>query len=970
MEGNSTKALLEDLNQAQKKAVTHEEGPQLIVAGAGTGKTTVISRRVAYLIAQKLAKPSEILALTFTEKAASEMEERVDILVPYGATDSWISTFHSFCDRVLRENGLVLGLDTNYRILSQPEQVIFFQENLFEFPLDYYRPLGNPTRHIRALLGVINRAKDEDVGWDEYLDYANKLSEKSANSKDEGLKKQAQRQMEIARTYKKYQQLLKEQDKMDFGDLLFYTLKLFRNHPEVLKEYQQKFKYILVDEFQDTNYAQYQIVKLLGPPGNNITTAGDDDQSIYKFRGASISNILEFTEDYPESELVVLTKNYRSRQSILDKAYRLIQHNNPERLEEKNDIDKKLTGFPAEGEEVVFKRFDTLSSEADFIAEKIRELIEDKGYQYTDFAILLRRNKSADPYLRALNLKKIPWSFSGSQGLYDRPEIKLVTSFLRVISDPEDSRSLHFLASSELYQLDPKVLLSCLNRAHKKNRALYQIFNSGDELEIEPHQEATIQKIVKDVDQYIDKSSQRPTGEVLYEYLMEDTGYLSRLANSQSARDHRKLQNIAKFFEIVENFSEVAPYDLVPEFVRHLDLLIESGDDPSCDQADWDEDVVQVLTVHKAKGLEFKVVFIPELVKLRFPTRSRSRPIELPDELVKERLPEGDFHLQEERRLFYVAMTRACEKLYLTCGKDYGGKRTKKVSRFVMEAIDLPSSALQVQKKLPLEAVKRHAPPPERKLFFDYQMGPDEILNLSHYKIDDYLTCPLKYKFIHILRVPITQHHSVIYGQAIHEAVQLFNLQRKNEKIPPLSDLIEVFEKVWINEGFISREHEDQRFEEGKKALENFYNYELENGNQIVGVEEDFSFMQGNNRVVGRWDRIDRNEEEVILIDYKASSLKDKEKADRRTKDSLQLAIYSLAYQRIKGELPNHLQLRFLTPKVIIGKARINQKMLNKAVEKIEEAAKGIRQGNFPTDPSYRACEYCAYRGICPKTKS
>ncbi|MGH2398116.1 MAG: ATP-dependent helicase, partial [bacterium] len=410
--------ILTGLNNHQRTAVTHERGPLLIVAGAGTGKTAVITRRIAWLIATKRVRPSEILALTFTEKAATEMEERVDFLVPYGYTDVWISTFHAFGDRALRDHALEMGLTPDFRVLSRPEQVIFFRERLFEFPLEYYRPLGDPTRYIEALIALFSRAKDEDTSPAEYLAYAEDVVRQAEAAPDNReLGDRARQQLEVARTYVRYQELLAQEGLVDFGDLITLTLRLFRDRPQVLRAYQERFKHILVDEFQDTNYAQFQMVRLLaGGSAPDITVVGDDDQSIYKFRGAAISNILTFLDVYPEPTQVVLTVNYRSHQAILDPAYRLIRHNDPDRLEFRRQLDKRLQGMGPEGPDVEHVHLDTLSSEADWVASRIAAKVEAGEYRYKDFAVLVRSNADADPFLRALNLKGIPHRFTGSRG--------------------------------------------------------------------------------------------------------------------------------------------------------------------------------------------------------------------------------------------------------------------------------------------------------------------------------------------------------------------------------------------------------------------------------------------------------------------------------------------------------------------------------------------------------------------------
>jgi len=291
--------LLEGLNTAQREAVIHGEGPLLIIAGAGTGKTSVITRRIAHLISTKKAGPGEILALAFTDKAATEMEERVDLLVPYGYTEMWISTFHAFGDRVLRESGFEIGLNPDFQVLTRPEQIIFFREHLFEFPLKRYRPLSDPTSFIATLLTFISRIRDEDILPEELTAYAKGLKTKTARkSSDPALKEEAEKFSEIAQLYQVYEDLLIRQGKFDFANQVALCLELFRKRPSVLAKYRTRFRYILVDEFQDTNFAQYQLLKLLAAPRNNMTVCGDDDQSIYKFRGgqrSAISSILSMT---------------------------------------------------------------------------------------------------------------------------------------------------------------------------------------------------------------------------------------------------------------------------------------------------------------------------------------------------------------------------------------------------------------------------------------------------------------------------------------------------------------------------------------------------------------------------------------------------------------------------------------------------------------------------------------------------
>src|SRR3989338_5030115 len=411
--------LLENLNPEQKKAVTHGEGPLLIVAGAGTGNTTVITQRVAWLINEGRARSDEILAVTFTDKAAGELEERVDRLLPMGYLDLWISTFHGFCQRILQDHGLDIGLPTDFKLFDQTAQWLMVRENFDKFNLDYYRPLGNPTKFIHALLKHFSRAKDEAIEPSAYLDYIENLrlnqdraeatggrawvrQPQVTNNKfqtnpkpqiqiykkgcHEAMKQfnqeadlgEISRIEEVANAYHVYQKLLHGNDALDFGDLINYTLKLFKQRPKILDLFRNKFKYILVDEFQDTNWAQYELIKLLAASKNNLTVVGDDDQSIYKFRGASISNIMQFREDFPDLEVFSVTTNYRSYQKFLDLSYDFIQLNNPNRLEAQNldgrKISKKLKAARAGTGDFELLKFGDYIEEASGVVEKIIEI--------------------------------------------------------------------------------------------------------------------------------------------------------------------------------------------------------------------------------------------------------------------------------------------------------------------------------------------------------------------------------------------------------------------------------------------------------------------------------------------------------------------------------------------------------------------------------------------------------------------
>jgi len=506
-----------------------------------------------------------------------------------------------------------------------------------------------------------------------------------------------------------------------------------------------------------------------------------------------------------------------------------------------------------------------------------------------------------------------------------------------------------------------------LNLAHKEHRSLFSVFKEIDELEalkdLSADTRTTIPKIVKDIQEYMDLSRDNITGVVLYEYLTSRK-YFKKLTDNETVENNLKIQNIARFFDVVWAFAQVAKEDRVVHFSRYLDLLIEAGDDPGTAEADPDRDAVNVLTVHKAKGLEWPVVFMVGLIDKRFPHSGRSESIVLPEDLVKEILPEGEFHLQEERRLFYVGMTRAKERLYFTSAQDYGGVRKRKLSPFVIEALDRPRLDDVAIRSSAEDRIHRFASPAGGVSRIMAPIPTDTILNLSHYQVDDYRTCPLKYKYVHILRLPFF-HHTIVYGKAVHSAIECYYKHKINDIPVKLEDLDKAFDTAWRSIGFLSKEHHDRRRKAGRESIKRFFQTEEKTGIIPILVEEKFSFMLNANRISGRWDRVDKRDDSIVIVDFKSSEIHTQEAADKRVKKSLQLVIYAMAYARTCDNVPDEIELHFLESG-LVGKSPVTEKMFQKTEEKILEAAEGIRQRDYTAKPDYQSCRYCAYASVCP----
>ena len=440
---------------------------------------------------------------------------------------------------------------------------------------------------------------------------------------------ESRRRLELARAYAAYQRLLAANGAIDFGDQVSLALRLLRESPSAREGIQARFRYVLVDEFQDTNRAQAELVALLAQPHRNVTVVGDDDQSIYKFRGAAISNILEFRERYRNARVVVLRRNYRSRGPILDAAYRLVRHNDPDRLEVRAGIVKRLVAERGtEGAAAVHhEAFATGAEEADWIAADIARRIR-AGARPRDTAILVRTNAAADPVLRSLNLEGIPWRFSGTSGLYSRPEVRLLLAFLRAVADPASSVDVYALAASDLYGLGGEDLVAIVNMARRRNRSVFDVLEElGRQpgiLRLRPETRTAAARLVEDLRAYVALAHERSAGEVLFAFL-RGSGWLKRLAESETVAAEEALSNLARFFDIVRAQSALLADDRAVFFARHLQTLIQAGDDPPTADIDPDADAVAVMTVHKAKGLEFPVVYLPGLVSGRFPTIAPTR---------------------------------------------------------------------------------------------------------------------------------------------------------------------------------------------------------------------------------------------------------------------------------------------------------------------------------------------------------
>ncbi len=986
---------LAKLNSAQKAAVTHENGPLLIVAGAGTGKTTVLINRLAHLLTVKKVSPDEVLLLTFTEKAAGEMEERADIILPYGYTDLWINTFHGFCERILRDHALEIGLNPGFKLLSATDQWVMIKRNLARFQLDYYRPLGNPTKFISELLKHFSRLKDEDISAFEYIKHAenSEVSEHADDEDDDGL--EAVRIKELAGAYNTYNQLLIENNYLDFGDLIVYAIKLFKDRPNILKYYRGKFKFIMVDEFQDTNLAQYELVKLLAAPQNNLLVVGDDDQAIYKFRGASISNIMQFKSDYPGAKEIILTENYRSRQEILDRSHDFIKHNNPNRLEVKLGLDKKLV---AKGEvsikkysapAVRFFNFPTQEDEVSFVGQRIKDIYEEKISQgeevsWLDLAILVRANDTADAYVKELSRLSIPHRFMSWRGLYYKPIILDILAYFRLLDNYHESSALFRVLNMDTFKVSHSELVEINKLAARKVWSLYEALKNVRLIKsISPESEKNITKLLGLIEAHSALAvKSRPTK--IFLHFAYDSGLLEKLDHD---RDLELFSYLNQLYQKIKTLEDGNSDLRLKDFLEVINLELEAGETGSLKLDFTDNESVRIMTVHGAKGLEFKYVFIVNLVDKKFPTIARSEKISIPEALIKEKITVSvDAHLEEERRLFYVAATRAKEELYLTGAKDYGGTREKKPSRFILEMginPELVSEEAQLSKQNAfLKDLHRLNELEEAERI---NQDKDIVLPLpakfSFSQLAAFSTCPLQYKFAFILKIPAsTDKSSLIFGRVLHNTLYNFLLptlaeakklqaslfsdeEGKSVKKIDLSEkrLLSLYEEFWQADGYNNKEERDKYYQNGKKALKDFLsNYQSAPPAETIFLEKKFSFKIGGNIIKGTIDRVDRLADGCLeVVDYKTGKGKDKLTFEEKR----QLILYQVFLEEFLGEKVGQLSFYYLETGNKISFVA-TEKEIDKLKLGIIEEITAIKNRNFAPTPSMM-CKYCDFNSIC-----
>jgi DNA helicase II / ATP-dependent DNA helicase PcrA len=966
------------MNDAQRRAITHGQGPLLVIAGAGTGKTRVITERIRHLLDSDPSLGGEdVLGLTYTKKAAGEMKSRVVKTCGERGRNVTMATFHAFCETLLRE------IEPKVTVLEDVDHWILLRRNMARLKLEKYRRLAEPGQFLGDFLRFFSRCQDELVSSEDYQRYANELeddlqAERTQLDEDTYAERveNVALQREIARAYKASEELLNEKKYFSFGSLITWTVELLRNDAVLRERFQQRYKHILVDEFQDTNIAQLELLLLLSPEPRNIVVVGDNDQAIYRFRGASFGSFKLFLERFAgwktgqDSTLfrVTLTENYRSTPNILRVATQVIAQN-----EVSADFPTKvLSSTVAEGERIRVVELATEDDEALWVTSEL-ERLHRAGNPWRDFAVLYRQHAHRDRLVEELSRRKIPFVIT-RLSILEHPLVRDVLAYQRLIAKPYDDIACARVLAAPAWHLEPVDLVRLAERTRKKRgTSLYDALQSPQsELPFNPSA-ATLSELLEFASAQRKNLKRRTAREIL-------TTLIEWLEIPQLAgiRDRRYVTQLAQFLKDWEPKSDTRS---LPEFLEYLDYFEQAGG-VVCLDDESPGDAVQLMTVHGAKGLEFPHVFLLRVNHGAFPARERSPLFEFPVKLMKEELPAGQFHIQEERRLFYVALTRAKRKLTITTLTEKKGKVPTFIEDILMEPSVKRRDVLQIAPKVrqrdedPQAAgsansgVLSFPSLSQRPRIFSRIAGwaetfhppSPEPLKLSASAVDNYRKCPQQFLFGRLWSLKEGPQATLTFGSVMHTTIKRFVDQlRKGVKLS-FDEVARIFETEWTSAGFEDDYQEGEYKKDGMEQLRAFHGGLLQAPPVILEQEKAFELPLENNVIInGRIDQINSlGGNDVEIVDYKTG--KARNTADARR--DLQLSIYAIAAKEILELNPVRLVFHYLQNNEVQATTR-NAKQLDEAQKIIQEAAADIRAGEFSPKPGY-ACRTCAYEPICP----
>ncbi len=958
------------LNHEQRAAVQHGEGPLLVVAGAGTGKTRVITERIRYLLESQPELPGEaILGLTFTEKAAAEMRHRVARVAGERGERVWLGTYHAFCHDLLTQ------LNPALRVLDEMDYWVLLRRNLPRLDLKHYMKLADPGRFLSDFTQFFSRCQDELVTPEDYQAYVDELAQSCEREKDklepeERAAREAEvaRQREVARAFGESEQMLRERNVVTFGGLLLRAVMELRSNPDLLGLLQERYRYILVDEFQDSNIAQIELLWLLAGSRRNVMAVGDDDQAIYRFRGASFGSFKLFAEKFAAGnpspklgESVSLRQNYRSTQRILRVADEVIRHNQDRYLP-----DKKLFTRNAEGQHIRIAEFANADAEAAWVVREI-ERLHGEGRPWSDCAVLYRMHTHRDGVVTELRRRGIPFVIR-NLSILENPLVRDVIAYLRLIDNLADDVACARVLAAPAWRLDAAGLVRLLQRTdHRRGRGLWDVLADaqGDLPFVRDNQR------IAELQMWIGGLHTRakfvPASDIV-DGLIE--GLQLKLLPTDS--DRRYLERLLKFIAEWERKSETKK---LSELVEYLGYFQEANEIIALEE-ESNDDAVQLMTVHGAKGLEFSHVFILRLSRGAFPANRRRPVLEFPVKLMKELLPEGDFHIQEERRLFYVALTRARHGVTLTTVVH---KRSK-ASPFLDDI--LMNTDLAKRDVVQLAPVVDAAPQRAVQLFpkrtgdsrvysrigewaQEFHPPAAEPIQLSASAIETYDRCPMKYLLGNVWGLEGRPQAAMTFGNVMHTTIKEFVAQvHKGHRIT-FEDVAAVYERNWSDAGFRDAYQRDEYKKAGLQQLRAFCEAYLAAPPRVLEQERTFALSMENNVIVtGRIDQINRvgkTKKQVEIVDYKTGTPKEEKAAEK----SLQLSLYALGAREVLGYDPVRLVFYNLSTNDAVATTR-DERALAEAQDTVQEVAVDIRAGEFPAKSGFW-CRYCEFQPVCPE---
>lgn len=991
------------LNEAQLEAVAIDQESALVVAGAGTGKTRVTVERINRLLASGVP-PGAILALTFTEKAAAEMLTRAATSQIQASLDLTIATFNGFGNELLETYGAEMGLG-QLHLLGDTGQLVFLRERLDELGLEYFAPVSNPSGQLEVLTEYVSHLKQQLVQPTHYIDYAKTLPAKDAAAKLEKTKHQ-----ELARFFDTYIKLCRREQVIDYDDQIYLTIELLEERPNILRQLQQKYRYILVDEFQDTNPMQSKLVDLMagreqtgagsltirlsaaetvsvrsrepqasrigdtvkrGSQGfkpemssksaeshalpesrqtgaSSLMVVGDDDQSIYGWRGATLANILDFKKNYPAAREITLIENYRSSQAILDSAYRLIQHNNPNRLEIINQLNKRLRG-QSQGSAPALKHFANLDAELAWLANDIERRLS-AGQKPGSIAVLARRGQGVQKVHEALELYSVPHVAAGlGNDIYQNNAVRQLIEVLKSVGDPSDDLALFHTLIGPVFELSVSELAKYSAQARRSRQSLAEVLGqSGGQ---------AFGQALTQIETWR-RTATENVGSLAYR-IITDSGWKQRLYSSaqSSPSSFNDMQALSKFFKTLKEFERVAGVASVQNYILNLPMLQAAGrayDDATLDIA---EDMVNVLSIHRAKGLEWETVFILDCTEGSFPLRTRSHSLEMPAALAASQ-NQADDHLAEERRLMYVALTRARREVILSYSDRHGSGSLRRPSRFIAEIFeDLPNEqAAETPSETNLELFSPKTPRAQAVSLPEtiYKKGE---FTLSVSQIECWLRCPEDFYYKYVLNMPLPPAPQLGYGTLIHRVIEMILKGRKSGEAPTLEELTRLVLDDLPKCGYASKGSKDRLRAQAEKTVKVLFD-RLAKEDLPEELELDFSLRLEDIPLTihGRIDAVYPRAGGVEIRDFKTgTSVRTAEQAKSRASGSDQLTLYALAWKTLRGEMPALLSLDFVETGVM-GSVKRQAKSLTTLKAKLKTMVEQLEAGQFPPGRDHRRC--------------